>query len=155
MWVKIKTVISVLCKNKVNAQWIQTRAKKKCFLTGYSRRVKIFSEAGAKTTLLSVSHKRKAWKFETKSIFEMKIKIWERGREIEEVKMSGARLRTLLGELGYEGAEKLDPDSFEWPFQYDDTRPVLDWICSSLRPSNVLSLSELSLSVPFLFLLFV
>ncbi|PPD80139.1 hypothetical protein GOBAR_DD22940 [Gossypium barbadense] len=58
--------------------------------------------------------------------------------------MSGARLCTLLGDLGYEGAEKLDPDSFEWPFQYDDTRPILDWICSSLRPSNVLSLSQLS-----------
>ncbi|XP_038995484.1 AUGMIN subunit 3-like isoform X2 [Hibiscus syriacus] len=59
--------------------------------------------------------------------------------------MSGARLCALLWELGYEGAEKLDLDSFEWPFQYDDTRPILDWICSSLRPSNVLSLSELSL----------
>lgn len=58
--------------------------------------------------------------------------------------MSGARLCCLLGELGYEGAEALDPDSFEWPFQYDDARPILDWICSSLRPSNVLSLSELS-----------
>ncbi|KAE8659321.1 hypothetical protein F3Y22_tig00116962pilonHSYRG00065 [Hibiscus syriacus] len=58
--------------------------------------------------------------------------------------MSGARLCALLWELGYVGAEKLDPDSFEWPFQYDDTRPILDWICSSLRPSNVLSLSELS-----------
>ncbi|KAE8672625.1 ribosome bioproteinsis GTPase A-like [Hibiscus syriacus] len=27
----------------------------------------------------------------------------------------------------------------------DDTHPILDWICSSLRPSNVLSLSVLSL----------
>ncbi|KAG4192498.1 hypothetical protein ERO13_A07G159500v2 [Gossypium hirsutum] len=59
--------------------------------------------------------------------------------------MSGARLCTLLADLGYEGAEKLDPDSFEWPFQYDDTRTILDWICSSLCPSNVLSLSQLSL----------
>lgn len=58
--------------------------------------------------------------------------------------MSGARLCTLLSELGYEGANALDPDSFEWPFQYDDARPILDWICSSLRPSNVLSLSDLS-----------
>ncbi|XP_040991077.1 AUGMIN subunit 3 isoform X2 [Juglans microcarpa x Juglans regia] len=58
--------------------------------------------------------------------------------------MSGARLCALLGELGYQGAEGLDPDSFEWPLQYDDARPILDWICSSLRPSNVLSLSELS-----------
>ncbi|CAJ1932991.1 unnamed protein product [Sphenostylis stenocarpa] len=58
--------------------------------------------------------------------------------------MSGGRLCTLLGELGYEGWEALDPDSFEWPFQYEDTRPLLHWICSNLRPSNVLSLSELS-----------
>lgn len=58
--------------------------------------------------------------------------------------MSGSRLCELLGELGYEGAHKLDPDSFEWPFQYDDARPILDWICSSLRPSNVLSLHDLS-----------
>ncbi|KAJ7950566.1 AUGMIN subunit 3 [Quillaja saponaria] len=64
--------------------------------------------------------------------------------------MRGARLCTLLGELGYEGAEGLDPDSFEWPFQYDDARPILDWICSSLRPSNVLSLSELSQYEQFL-----
>lgn len=58
--------------------------------------------------------------------------------------MSGARLCSLLGELGFQGAEGLDPDSFEWPFQYEDARPILDWICSSLRPSNVFSLSELS-----------
>lgn len=58
--------------------------------------------------------------------------------------MSGARLCALLSELGYEGADTLDPDSFEWPFQYDDAQTILDWICSSLRPSNVLSLSELS-----------
>lgn len=58
--------------------------------------------------------------------------------------MSGARLCSLLGELGYEGHGALDPDSFEWPFQYEDARPILDWLCSSLRPSNVLSASELS-----------
>lgn len=71
-------------------------------------------------------------------------------------KMSGARLCALLGELGYQGAETLDPDSFEWPFQYDDARPILDWICSSLRPSNVLSLSELSqlVTIPLFLLLF-
>ncbi|PQM33527.1 AUGMIN subunit 3 isoform X1 [Prunus yedoensis var. nudiflora] len=64
--------------------------------------------------------------------------------------MSGATLCALLGELGYEGADALDPDSFEWPFQYDDARPILDWICSSLRPSNVLSLPELSQYEQFL-----
>ncbi|KAK4749061.1 hypothetical protein SAY87_026510 [Trapa incisa] len=58
--------------------------------------------------------------------------------------MSGARLCAVLGELGFEGAESLDTDSFEWPFQYEDAWPILDWICSSLRPSNVLSPSELS-----------
>ncbi|TXG49367.1 hypothetical protein EZV62_025242 [Acer yangbiense] len=58
--------------------------------------------------------------------------------------MSGTRLCSLLSELGYEGVDALDPDSFEWPFQYDDARSILDWTCSSLRPSNVLSLSDLS-----------
>ncbi|XP_074286182.1 AUGMIN subunit 3-like [Silene latifolia] len=58
--------------------------------------------------------------------------------------MSGARLCELLGELGFQGHSKLDPDSFEWPFQYDDVCPILDWLCSSLRPSNVLSPSQLS-----------
>ncbi|THG17148.1 hypothetical protein TEA_008631 [Camellia sinensis var. sinensis] len=57
--------------------------------------------------------------------------------------MSGARLCALLGDLGFQGHDTLDPDSFEWPFQYDDARPILDWLCSSLRPSNVLSLSDL------------
>ncbi|KAJ1440455.1 HAUS augmin-like complex subunit 3, N-terminal [Sesbania bispinosa] len=47
--------------------------------------------------------------------------------------MSGGRLCALLGELGYEGTETLDPDSFEWPFQYEDTRPILNWICSTLQ----------------------
>ncbi|KAK4777242.1 hypothetical protein SAY86_005930 [Trapa natans] len=64
--------------------------------------------------------------------------------------MSGARLCAVLGELGFEGAESLDTDSFEWPFQYEDARPILDWICSSLRPSNVLSPSELSQYEQFL-----
>lgn len=58
--------------------------------------------------------------------------------------MSAARLCALLSEWGYEGADALDPDSFEWPFQYDDARPILDWICSSLRPSNAVSFSEIS-----------
>lgn len=74
-----------------------------------------------------------------------------RSHSIEEVEwtakggaMSGARLCAVLAELGFGGHESLDPDSFEWPFQHDDVRPLLDWICSSLRPSNVLSPSELS-----------
>ncbi|KAL8531099.1 hypothetical protein ACS0TY_007926 [Phlomoides rotata] len=64
--------------------------------------------------------------------------------------MSGARLCGLLAELAYEGHGSLDSDSFEWPFQYDDVRPILDWLCSSLRPSNVLSPSELSQYEQFL-----
>ncbi|KAF9602037.1 hypothetical protein IFM89_024794 [Coptis chinensis] len=63
---------------------------------------------------------------------------------------SGAKLCNVLGELGLEGHEKLDPDSFEWPFQYEEARPLLDWISSSLRSANVLSPSELSLHEQFL-----
>lgn len=84
----------------------------------------------------------------------MKFKFQFRGCDLtggrrRKSEMSGARLCSLVAELGYEGAGKLDPDSFEWPFQYDDARPILDWICSSLRPSNVLSLPELSLYEQF------
>lgn len=62
--------------------------------------------------------------------------------------MSGTKLCSLLSELGFDG--HLDPDSFEWPFQYDDSRAVLEWICASLRPSNVLSVTELSQYEQFL-----
>ncbi|KAL8087679.1 AUGMIN subunit 3 isoform X4 [Apium graveolens] len=72
--------------------------------------------------------------------------------------MSGARLCGLLSELGYQQDSSkgggsggvLDPDSLEWPFQYDEARPILDWLCSSLRPSNVLSPSELNQYEQFL-----
>ncbi|XXG45388.1 hypothetical protein AAC387_Pa02g0481 [Persea americana] len=64
--------------------------------------------------------------------------------------MSGGRLCGVLGELGYQGHESLDPDSFEWPFQYEEARPLLEWICSSLRPANVLSPTELSQYEQFL-----
>ncbi|PKA65554.1 hypothetical protein AXF42_Ash005888 [Apostasia shenzhenica] len=64
--------------------------------------------------------------------------------------MSGARFCALLGELGFGSDGSLEPDSFEWPFQYEEVAPVLDWICSSLRPSNVLSPSELSQYEQFL-----
>lgn len=48
-----------------------------------------------------------------------------------------------MAHLGFEGWQTLDPDSFEWPFQYEETRPLLDFLCTNLRPSNVLSLPEL------------
>ncbi|CAN6449267.1 unnamed protein product [Victoria cruziana] len=64
--------------------------------------------------------------------------------------MSGARLCSLLVELGYEGSGGLDPDSFEWPFQHDEARHLLQWICSSLRRSNVLSPAEVSQYEQFL-----
>lgn len=73
----------------------------------------------------------------------------EGNRKLED-RMSGGRMCRLLGELGYEGHTTLDPDSFEWPFQYDDARPILDWLCSSLRPSNVLSSTDLSQYEEFL-----
>ncbi|RWV95604.1 hypothetical protein BHE74_00034087 [Ensete ventricosum] len=68
--------------------------------------------------------------------------------------MSGGRLCAVLGQLGFDAQDALDPDSFEWPFQYEEVRPLLDWICSSLRPSNVLSPSELSQYNLLLLLLF-
>ncbi|XP_043702263.1 AUGMIN subunit 3-like [Telopea speciosissima] len=64
--------------------------------------------------------------------------------------MNGSRLCSLLGELGYEGREVSDPDSFEWPFQYEEAHPLLEWICSSLRPTNVLSGTDVSQYEQFL-----
>lgn len=64
----------------------------------------------------------------------------------------GGRLCGLLSELGYNEDEEskgvVDPDSLEWPFQYDEARSILDWLCSSLRPSNVLTPSELNQLTP-------
>ncbi|KAG9446559.1 hypothetical protein H6P81_012687 [Aristolochia fimbriata] len=64
--------------------------------------------------------------------------------------MSATRLCALLGELGFEGHESLSPDSFEWPFQIEETRPMLAWICSNLRPANVLTPAEISQYEQFL-----
>ncbi|MFS7983398.1 hypothetical protein Hanom_Chr11g00974051 [Helianthus anomalus] len=40
--------------------------------------------------------------------------------------MSGARLCSLLRELGYEGHRTIYPDSFEWPFQYEEDAPAFE-----------------------------
>ncbi|KAF5818499.1 putative tubulin binding cofactor A [Helianthus annuus] len=40
--------------------------------------------------------------------------------------MNGARLCSLLGELGYEGHRTIYPDSFEWPFQYEEDAPAFE-----------------------------
>ncbi|RLM54440.1 hypothetical protein C2845_PM10G04870 [Panicum miliaceum] len=58
--------------------------------------------------------------------------------------MSGAALCAALTELGFDGEDPLDADALEWPFQYEEARPLLAWICSCLRPSNVLSPSHLA-----------
>ncbi|KAJ1258347.1 hypothetical protein BS78_10G068300 [Paspalum vaginatum] len=58
--------------------------------------------------------------------------------------MSGAALCAALTELGFDGEDPLDADALEWPFQYEEARPLLTWICSCLRPSNVLSPSHLA-----------
>ncbi|MFS8022288.1 putative tubulin binding cofactor A [Helianthus anomalus] len=48
--------------------------------------------------------------------------------------MSGARLCSLLGELGYEGHRTIYPDSFEWPFQYEEDAHL------SQKPTNYMFL---------------
>jgi hypothetical protein len=59
-------------------------------------------------------------------------------------RMSGAALCAALMELGFDGEDPLDANALEWPFQYEEARPLLAWICSCLRPSNVLSPSHLA-----------
>ncbi|KAL0909083.1 hypothetical protein M5K25_023609 [Dendrobium thyrsiflorum] len=40
--------------------------------------------------------------------------------------MSGARLCSVLGELGIGGHGSFEPDSFEWPFQYEEYEQLLN-----------------------------
>ncbi|GBG65152.1 hypothetical protein CBR_g49514 [Chara braunii] len=56
--------------------------------------------------------------------------------------MSAEKLCNVLEEMGY-GDGHLDPDSFEWPFQYEETRPLMEWMCNHLRVTNVLAVQEL------------
>ncbi|KAF0908916.1 hypothetical protein E2562_030213 [Oryza meyeriana var. granulata] len=60
--------------------------------------------------------------------------------------MSAAQLCDALAAAGFDGDGPLDADSLEWPFlQGDDTRRLLAWVCSRLRPANVLSATDLAL----------
>ncbi|KAL5197455.1 hypothetical protein ABZP36_000967 [Zizania latifolia] len=60
--------------------------------------------------------------------------------------MSATQLCDALAAAGFDGDVPLDPDSLEWPFlQGDDTLRLLAWVCSRLRPANVLSATDLAL----------
>lgn len=42
-----------------------------------------------------------------------------------------------LTKLGFDGEDLLDVDVLEWPFQYEEARPLPACFCSCLRPSNL------------------
>uniref|UniRef100_A0A0D9WWA8 HAUS augmin-like complex subunit 3 N-terminal domain-containing protein n=1 Tax=Leersia perrieri TaxID=77586 RepID=A0A0D9WWA8_9ORYZ len=60
---------------------------------------------------------------------------------------AAAQLCDALAAAGFDGGDgALDADSLEWPFlQGDDTRRLLAWLSSRLRPANVLSATDLAL----------
>lgn len=60
--------------------------------------------------------------------------------------MSAIELVHVLAALGMK--VPLNAASFEWPFDVQEARPLLEWLCSSLRPSNVVSDEEKAKSTP-------
>lgn len=57
--------------------------------------------------------------------------------------MGGHHLAELLEELGY--GSRLDPTGLDWPFQYEDTRPLMEWMCANLSAANVQTQQEVAL----------
>eukprot|EP00761_Pharyngomonas_kirbyi_P007998 gb/GECH01008009.1/.p1 GENE.gb/GECH01008009.1/~~gb/GECH01008009.1/.p1 ORF type:complete len:240 (+),score=88.31 gb/GECH01008009.1/:1-720(+) len=55
----------------------------------------------------------------------------------------GKRLCDALERLGYPNVPS--PDALDWCFDYEEIRPLIEWICSSLTPDNVLSPQELEI----------
>ena len=57
--------------------------------------------------------------------------------------MGGDDVAALLEDLGY--GSRLDPNGLDWPFQYEDTRPVMEWMCANVSAANVLTQQEVAL----------
>ena len=57
--------------------------------------------------------------------------------------MSGERLIEKLQELNFPGAEKLDPQSFDWLFENEVVSPMLEWFCKNVSQSNILQPEEI------------
>jgi HAUS augmin-like complex subunit 3 len=63
--------------------------------------------------------------------------------------MSAKQLCDALAAAGFDSGDPLDPESLDWAFlQGDDSSRVLAWIAARLRRANVLSASDLDLSIP-------
>uniref|UniRef100_J3MJ28 HAUS augmin-like complex subunit 3 N-terminal domain-containing protein n=1 Tax=Oryza brachyantha TaxID=4533 RepID=J3MJ28_ORYBR len=60
--------------------------------------------------------------------------------------MSATQLCDALSAAGFDGDGPLHPDSLEWPvLPGGDAHRLLAWVCSRLRPANVLSATDLML----------
>ncbi|ESP05467.1 hypothetical protein LOTGIDRAFT_228043 [Lottia gigantea] len=58
------------------------------------------------------------------------------------MKMSGSQFLETLQQLGYPGAEKLDPQMFDWLFEQENIVPFLHWFSNNVHSNNVLSASD-------------
>lgn len=55
----------------------------------------------------------------------------------------GGSLFEKLSQLKYPNVNKFNPSSFDWLFDNEDALPFLDWFCSSVQSSNLVTDSEL------------
>ncbi|XP_057375585.1 HAUS augmin-like complex subunit 3 [Daphnia carinata] len=55
----------------------------------------------------------------------------------------GKSLFQKLSEFRYPTINKYNPSSFDWLFDIEEALPFLDWLCSNVKPSNLLSSAEL------------
>ena len=68
--------------------------------------------------------------------------------------LKGSILFDKLCELKYPEIHKFNPTSIDWLFDNEDSLYFLNWFCSAVQPSNLLSNSELHGLVFFIFLIF-
>lgn len=55
----------------------------------------------------------------------------------------GKTLFEKLSEFRYPTINKYSPSSFDWLFDIEEALPFLEWFCSSVQPSNLLTSAEL------------
>ena len=57
--------------------------------------------------------------------------------------MSGQDFICVLQQLGFENLNNMTGQSFAWVSDYDPLLPFLDWFCTELQATNVLTSNEL------------
>ena len=54
-----------------------------------------------------------------------------------------AKFVDLLERLGF--SDSLDASSFDWMFFYEESKPLLSWICDNIGVENLITPKELEL----------